>query len=361
MLVLERRDQVGGAATLERPFSDDRFVVSPCAYLVGLLHPLVVEELGLRRRGLRVAFVDPHMWCPFPDGTSLTGWDDPARSAAAVAELSPGDVDGYLAYDALFARIRALLRGSYTEGSDTWLGPAPDRAEVEERLGHDAELVETVFEASIAEVVERHVTDERLRAALHGQGVIGTFAGPRDPGTAWVHAHHCLGALEGRAGAWGYVEGGLGRVSLILAEAATEAGAVIHCGAEVAAIVPDEGVRLEAGELVRAEAVVANADPKGRSDWSKARSRQTSPPGSAPGGARARCSRSTAPCHAYRASPPHGRGTSPTGPWWRSPRASTPPRRQRRRLAGEKRCRPGASCTSRAPTTRRWRRPGPTP
>jgi phytoene dehydrogenase-like protein len=262
VLVLERRGQVGGAATLERPFSDDRFVVSPCAYLVGLLHPLVVEELGLRRRGLRVAFVDPHLWAPFADGTSLTLWDDPARSATAVAELAPADVDGYLAYDRLFARIRTALRGSYTEGTDTWLGPAPDRAEVEDLLGHDPELVETVFEASIADVVERHVTDERLRAALHGQGVIGTFAGPRDPGTAWVHAHHCLGALEGRAGAWGYVEGGLGQVSVILADAAEEAGAVIHCGAEVAAILPGEGVRLEGGELVRAEVAVGNADPK---------------------------------------------------------------------------------------------------
>ena len=262
MLVLERRDQIGGAATLERPFTDERFVLSPCAYLVGLLHPLVVEELGLRGRGLRVAFVDPHLWCPFPDGTSLTLWDDPARSAAAVADLSAGDADGYLAYDALFARIRTALRGSYTEGTDTWLGPAPDRAAVEELLGHDPELIGIVFEASIAEVIERHVADERLRAALHGQGVIGTFAGPRQPGTAWVHAHHCLGALEGRAGAWGYVEGGLGQVSVVLAEAAEEAGAVIHCGAEVTAVLPGEGVRLEGGEVVRSTAVVSNADPK---------------------------------------------------------------------------------------------------
>jgi phytoene dehydrogenase-like protein len=262
VLVLERRGQVGGAATLEQPFSDERFVVSPCAYLVGLLHPLVAEELGLRRRGLRVAFVDPHLWCPFPDGSSLTLWDDPVRSATAVAQVSPGDVVGYLAYDALFARIRKALRGSYTEGTDTWLGPAPDRAAVEELLGHDSELVEIVFEASIADVIERHVADGRLRAALHGQGVIGTFAGPREPGTAWVHAHHCLGALEGRAGAWGYVEGGVGQVSMVLAEAAEEAGAVIHCGAEVAAIAPGEGVRLEGGELVRAPVVVSNADPK---------------------------------------------------------------------------------------------------
>ena len=270
VLVLERRGQLGGACTLETPFTDQRFVVSPCAYLVGLLHPLVVDELGLRRRGYRVQPVDPHLWCPFDDGTALTLWDDPARTAASVAEVAPGDVEGYLAYEALFGRLRRALRGDYTEGTDTWLGPSPTRAELEERLGHDPELVEILFHAPIADVIERHVSDERLRTALHGQGIIGTFAGPREPGTAAVHALHSLGTLEGRPGAWGYVEGGMGRVSLALAEAATEAGAVIVTGVPVAARVPGGGgpgvdplaVVLEGGEVIRADAVVSNADPK---------------------------------------------------------------------------------------------------
>jgi len=270
VLVLERRPQIGGACTLETPFAEKRFVTSPCAYLVGLLHPVVVEELGLRRRGYRVQPVDPHLWCPFEDGTALALWDDPARTAAAVAAIAPGDVDGYLAYEALFGRIRRALRGDYTEATDSWLGPSPDRAELEARLGHDSELVETLFHTPIAEVIERHVADERLRTALHGQGIIGTFAGPRDPGTAAVHALHSLGTLDGRPGAWGYVEGGMGRISLALAEAATEAGAVILTGVPVAAILPGEpaggragpAVVLEGGEAIRADAVVSNADPK---------------------------------------------------------------------------------------------------
>ena len=122
VLVLERRDVVGGACTLERPWSDQGYVVSPCAYLVGLLHPLVVEELQLHRHGYRVHHVDPHMWCPFQDGTSLALWDDTATSAAAVAELAPADVDGLVAYDALFARIRRALR---SPTHDTWVGPSP--------------------------------------------------------------------------------------------------------------------------------------------------------------------------------------------------------------------------------------------
>jgi len=270
VLVLERRSQLGGACTLETPFPDERFVVSPCAYLVGLLHPLVIEELGLRRRGYRVQPVDPHLWCPFDDGTALALWDDAARTAASVAAVAPGDVDGYLAYEALFGRIRAALRGDYTDGTDTWLGPAPTRAELEERLGHDPELVEILFDTPIAAVIERHVADERLRTALHGQGIIGTFAGPRDPGTAAVHALHSLGSLEGRPGAWGYVEGGMGRVSLALADAATEAGAVILVDAPAGAILPGEAgeggggpaVVLEGGEIIRAGAVISNADPK---------------------------------------------------------------------------------------------------
>jgi len=269
VVVLERRATLGGACTLERPFADQGYVMSPCAYLVGLLDPLIIDELGLRGRGYRVQVVDPHLWCPFTDGTSLTLWGDDARTADSVAALSASDVEGYLAYADLFARIRRALRGQSSPPSgvagsprDLWFGAAPDRAEIEERLDHDPEAVEALFEASIAEVVERHVGDERLRTALHGQGIIGTYAGPRDPGTALIHAMHAMGTIEGRGGAWGYVEGGMGRISIALADAAVAAGAIVVAGTEVGAILPGEGVRLGGGELVRAATVVSNADPK---------------------------------------------------------------------------------------------------
>jgi phytoene dehydrogenase-like protein len=189
----------------------------------------------------------------------LDVWDDPHRSAASVARISPSDVEGYLRYCDLFGRIRRALR----EGPrDTWIGEAPNRADLEELLGADAEAKEVLFEASIADVVERHVRDERLRTALHGQGIIGTFAGPRDAGTASIHLMHASGALEGKPGAWGYVEGGMGRVSVALASAALDAGAVIATDVEVAAIAAGEGVRLGGGEFVKAPVVVSNADPK---------------------------------------------------------------------------------------------------
>jgi phytoene dehydrogenase-like protein len=259
VLVLERRDRVGGACTIENPFGDEGWRVSPCAYLVGLLHPDVIEELGLRRRGYQVQVVDPHLWCPFEDGHSLALWEDADRSAAAVAELAPGDVDGYRRYGALFERIRRVLRAG---DRDVWVGDAPDRAGIEEMFGSDREAVEVLFDASIASVVERHVRDERLRTALHGQGLIGTFAGPREPGTAAIHAMHASGVLEGRSGAWGYVRGGMGTVSFLIADAAVEAGAVIATERPVAVIRPGEGVELEGGEVVSAPVVLSNADPK---------------------------------------------------------------------------------------------------
>jgi phytoene dehydrogenase-like protein len=255
VLVLERREQLGGACTLEQPFTDERFVMSPCAYLVGLLHPLVITELALARYGYRTFVADPTQWTPFEEGTSFTQWIDPARTRAEVEALSPGDVDGFLAYEAIFGRIRAALR---TGARDTWIGDAPDRGELEQLLGDDEEARDIVLgDAPIADVIERHVGDERLRTALHGQGIIGTGAGPRDPGTAWIHAMHSLGLIGG----WSYVEGGMGRVSFCIADAAREAGSVIAAGVPVAAIEPGEGVVLESGERIRARAVISNADP----------------------------------------------------------------------------------------------------
>lgn len=252
VLVLEAREQLGGAATLQEPFPGYR--ISPCAYVVGLLHPLVVSELELGRHGFDVTLLEPSLWCPFDDGTSVALYADAARTAAQIAAVSPSDVDGYLRYDALFERIRRALR---TGPRDTWVGDSPAQDEL---LPDDPEAREVLLHRSIADVVEEHVRDERLRALLHGQGVIGTWAGPRDPGTAAVHAMHAMGTLAD--GRWGYVRGGTGRVSFALADAAIEHGAVLASGVEVAEIEPGVGVRLAGGDLIRAATIVSNADPK---------------------------------------------------------------------------------------------------
>jgi phytoene dehydrogenase-like protein len=261
VLVLERRERLGGACTLERPFADPRFVVSPCAYVIGLLDRVVIDELELRKHGLEVFVADPNLWAPFEDGTSLAQWGNDAATLASLDALglSPADVEGYWAYEGVFDEMRQLLR---TRGRDSWIGDSPTRDELEVMLGHDQWMIDILFEASIAEVLDHYIGDQRLKDALYGQGVIGAYAGPRDWGTASVKLMHYQGDLEDQGPVWGYVRGGMGMVSFAVAEAALEAGATLACGVEVAEVWPDEGVVLEGGERIRAGAVVCNADPK---------------------------------------------------------------------------------------------------
>jgi phytoene dehydrogenase-like protein len=265
VLVLERRERLGGAATLERPFADERYVVSPCAYVAGLLDPLVIRELGLRERGVEITIAEPALFIPFDDGTAFVEWTDEARTVAGLRELgiSEADIRGYHEYNERFDRCRRLLRKGER---DTWVGDSPSRAEIEELLGGERELLDLVFEASITDVLDDCVGDQRIKDALYGQGLIAAWGGPRTPGTAAIHLMHHMGELEmnelSAPGAWGYVRGGLGMISFAIADAALDAGAEIACGVPVGAIVPGEGVELEDGTRIRARAVLSNADPK---------------------------------------------------------------------------------------------------
>ncbi len=263
VLVLERRERIGGACTLERPFAEaPGYIVSPCAYVVGLLDDGVIRELELERHGYRVTPADPNSWSPLPDGTSMAEFIDHSRTVEHLRSqgFTDRDIAGFEAYDDVFHRLRdALRRGP---SGDMWHRPSPTRREIEKLLGGDRELISMLFEDSIADVLDRYIDDDRMKQALWGQGVIGTFAGPRDPGTASIHLMHSQGNLQGQGSVWGYVEGGMGRISFAIAEAALEAGAFIAAGVEVTAIVPGEGVGLAGGQFVAAPVVVANADPK---------------------------------------------------------------------------------------------------
>jgi len=261
VLVLERRERLGGACTLERPFPDDRYQVSPCAYVVGLLDEVVIRELDLRRRGYQCYVADPNLWVPFEDGTSFGQWLDDARTQRGLEELgvSRKDIDGYWGYEHVFDEIRRRLR---TGARDVWQGASPTREEVEELLRGEQLMLDIVFEASIAEVLDDFMDDQRLKDALFGQGVIAAYGGPKDPGTASIKLMHFQGDLEGQGPVWGYVKGGMGMVSFAIADAAQEAGAVLACGVPVAEIRPGEGVTLEDGTAIAAGVVVCNADPK---------------------------------------------------------------------------------------------------
>jgi phytoene dehydrogenase-like protein len=258
VLVLEARARVGGACTIEEPFPGVH--MSPCAYLAGLLHPRVVEELGLVGRGFQWTPAVNGLFVPFLDGSSIQLWDDDAACEAEVRRFAPADVEGWRAMNEVIRRTRDALRPD--GDSDAWIGDAPSAEAIDRRLGDDVEAKGMLYDWSMAEFVERYLRDERLQSAYLGQGVIGTNASPFDAGTASIRFHHSSGRLGGMPGMWGYVRGGMGMVSFYFCDAAREAGAVVASGVPVAQIVPGEGVVLEGGEKIRAAVVVSNADPR---------------------------------------------------------------------------------------------------
>jgi len=258
VLVLEARERVGGACTLDEPFPN--FRISPCAYVAGILHPLVIEELKLREHGFAWQHAEGGMFIPFEDGSSVQLWDDEDRCVEEIKRFAPGDVEGWRAMHAVLERASDALRPP--DERDLWIGRSPSREQVEERLKGDQDAIDFVFNWSMVEYLERYLKDERMQMAYLGQGTIGTNASPYERGTASIYWYHFCGRMGDSLGQWGYVRGGMGMVSFILCDVARELGALVACGAPVARILPGEGVELVGGERLYAPVIVSNADPR---------------------------------------------------------------------------------------------------
>ena len=259
VLVLERRDVIGGATVTEEPWPGYR--LSTCSYVCNLLMPEVIRDLGLKRHGYDVRPLDPQYFVPFPNGRYLISYLDGVKTKEQIRKFSEKDAAAYDAYwamwDRMIARMRPLL--------DL---PAPTRVDIE-RAFDGAEGEEdwhTLTKKSIAEVLDDYFESEQIKATLCPGGVIGTNAGPRTPGTAYVKYHHILGKIGGHQGAWGYVRGGMGAVSQTIASSARQAGAEILTDAGVAEIDIREGaargVHLLDGRSFEASVVLSNADPQ---------------------------------------------------------------------------------------------------
>lgn len=259
VLVLERRDVIGGATVTEEPIPGYR--LSTCSYVCNLLLPEVIRDFDLVRHGYEIRPFDPTYFAPFPDGRYFAAFLDGARTREHIARFSTKDVRAYGAYwemwDRIIARMQPLIRRQ-----------APSDGEVAAAFsGPDgAEDWHTLTEASIAEVLDRFFESDEIKAPLSTGGVIGVNAGPYDPGTAYVKFHHLLGKVGGLQGAWGFVRGGMGSVASALAAACGEASVDIETSSPVAEIDVSNGrasgVRLEDGRRFFADVVLSSADPQ---------------------------------------------------------------------------------------------------
>jgi phytoene dehydrogenase-like protein len=255
VLVCERRPILGGACATEEIAAGIR--TSSGAYSLSLLRPEIWKELELARRGLEVIPKDPQLFIPLLDGRSLLIWRDRARTLEGLRRFSPDEAEGYERFNRFWDQAVPFLRSFLLVEA-----PPLDQIRLEAQRSGLGEVFRLAVEASAAEVVEGFFSSDALRGAFVTQGIIGTATSPREPGTAYVMAHHLLGSTAKMDGTWGYVRGGMGSVSAAIADAAVEAGAVVRTEAAVTEIVPGEGVRLESGEVIRARAVLSNADPK---------------------------------------------------------------------------------------------------
>jgi phytoene dehydrogenase-like protein len=277
VLVCERRDIVGGAAVSERPFGPD-YLVTSLSYVVSLLPADIVADLRLTSHGYHVFPQGPY-FAPRADGRYLRLPDDPAERATEIGKFSAADAAAYPAYETHLQKIGQVL-GPMLDEIPPRLGsrrPA-DLARQGMLLRHLRKLdtrgavdITRLLTGSVADLLDRYFESDALRGVLSVSGIIGTWAGPRSPGTAYVVLHHHIGDTDGHAGAWGFPRGGMGGVTRALAAAARSFGAEIRPGAPVAKIrtMPGSaagrrvtGVTLASGEEIDAGTVITTVHPK---------------------------------------------------------------------------------------------------
>ncbi len=271
-VVCERREVTGGAAVSEHPFGPD-YTVTSLSYVVSLLPPGLVRDLNLEQHGYHVYPQEPY-FAPRVDGRCLRLPADPAARHAEIARFSRADADAYGEYEAHLERIGRLLgpllhqippRIGSRRPQDLW---HQARLLAQLRRIDDRRAVEVtrLLTGSIADVLDRYFESDAVRGLLSVSGVIGTWAGPRSAGTAYVMLHHHVGEAGGQAGAWGFPRGGMGGVTGAIASAARSFGTEIRTDAEVARIRTQAGrvagVTLASGEDIDADVVVTTAHPQ---------------------------------------------------------------------------------------------------
>lgn len=271
VVLLERQERLGGAAVTEE--FHPGFRNSVASYTVSLLNPKVIADLELGRRGLVVKERPVANYWPVPGTPGLLMPYGLADRQRAIAAFSRRDADRLPDYDAALARAAAVLRRLVLETPPNAGGGLREilRAAASARpmLGLDVgdkRLLVELFTLSAADFLARWFEHETVKAAFAFDGIVGAYAAPSTPGTAYVLLHHCFGEVNGKAGVWGHARGGMGAISDAIADAARAAGARLRTSAEVAQVLVADGgakgVVLASGEEVRARRVAANVAPK---------------------------------------------------------------------------------------------------
>jgi len=277
-LVLEARQQTGGAATTEAPWPEaPQFKVTRLSYVMSLLPPTILADLKLEQHGYKIFPMGPY-YQAFPEGGSLTLYEeDSQRAYDEIAKWSKKDAGAYPQWNAWLGGLADVL-GPMLLTVPPALGsrkPGDVLAQLRLAWQHRGLNVRTIADVtrlmamSIADLLDDWFESPQVKGALAVNGVIGTWAGPYEPGTAYVMAHHSIGDVgDGRLGSWGFPEGGMGAVAAAIASSARSFGVTIRTGARVArvTVAPGTGraagVVLGSGEEITAPTIVSSLHPK---------------------------------------------------------------------------------------------------
>ena len=273
-VVLEARDAVGGASSTETPFGPD-FKITTLSYVMSLMPPQILNDLQLARHGYEVYPMGPG-YIPFPDGRSLIHYDDDmTRTQAEYAKFSKADAKALPQWEAWMEGVAAVL-GPLLMQTPPRLGSQRPRDLLDQlklawqMRGLNARGVGDVtrlFTMSISDLLERWFESPEVQTDLAINGIIGTWAGPREPGTAYVMLHHSIGEVgDGQLGSWGYPRGGMGAVADAICSSAKSFGADVRTASPVERILVRNGkaygVALMDGTELHADTIVAATHPQ---------------------------------------------------------------------------------------------------
>ncbi|MFZ9195051.1 MAG: phytoene desaturase family protein [Burkholderiales bacterium] len=269
--VIERRSVVGGAAVTEE--FHPGFRNSTASYTVSLLNPQVIRDLRLAEHGLRILERPISNFLPLSDTDYLKVGGSLAATQAEVARFSPADAARLPAYYAMLERVAGVLRELSLETPPNVGGGIGDflsairTARRFKKLDMAARRdVLDLFTKSAGDLLDFWFESAPIKAALGFDAIVGNFASPYAPGTAYVLLHHVFGEVNGKRGVWGHAVGGMGAITQAMAAEARARGVHIDTGAEVVNVCVDsrgaQGVQLKDGRVIEARCVAANVNPK---------------------------------------------------------------------------------------------------